>query len=597
VSIAHVRDTGVIDDSVMEPTICGKEAPMDTATVIDHPAATPLPAPSNFPVTWEQPDDAQLFWILQRMHSPEPITPMAGEFIRFFEAGTNRATEACAMPTRIRAGRINAYFYMAPFTMAMSPEALQAASATSQEQVGTIMARLRELWDDEWLPEICGYLAAWERFDLAGASLAELLAHWDAMVARQPRVWEIHGLIGATTLAALAAFTDCYVRLFPGEDTLSALRLLQGFPNKTVESGEALWRLSRQALASPEVRAIIEQTAPDGVLVALERTPDGRSFLAALHAYLLAYGRRGNRYFELADPGWIEDPALVIKNVKDYIRRPARDPEAERAALAAERERRLAEVRTRLQAQPPDATGQFEFLLRAAQVATALQEDHNFWIDARTLFEVRQVLLEFGRRFATAGVLERTEDVFYLTIDELGETAAALPRLDRHRVVAGRRAEMAYFRTITPPASLGTPPQISADDPTAQLAAKFFGAPPAEQQPDSVRGSAGSAGIVRGCARVIHSLADAGRLQQGDILVAPTTSPPWTPLFATVAAIVTDTGGVLSHSAIVAREYGIPAVVGTGSATTIIRDGQLIEVDGSAGVVRIITSAPDEMTR
>jgi rifampicin phosphotransferase len=105
-----------------------------------------------------------------------------------------------------------------------------------------------------------------------------------------------------------------------------------------------------------------------------------------------------------------------------------------------------------------------------------------------------------------------------------------------------------------------------------------------------VRGSAGSAGVARGRARVIRSLADAGTPQKGDILVAPTTSPLWTPLFATVAAVVTDTGGVLSHSAIVAREYGIPAVVGTGSATTIIRDGQMIEVDGSAGIVRIIIS-------
>jgi len=101
-------------------------------------------------------------------------------------------------------------------------------------------------------------------------------------------------------------------------------------------------------------------------------------------------------------------------------------------------------------------------------------------------------------------------------------------------------------------------------------------------------GAAGSRGFARGTARVIKNIKEATRLEPGDILVAETTAAPWTPLFATAAALVTETGGILSHCAVVAREYGIPAVVGTGSATTIIRDGQLLEVDGGSGIVRIL---------
>ena len=104
----------------------------------------------------------------------------------------------------------------------------------------------------------------------------------------------------------------------------------------------------------------------------------------------------------------------------------------------------------------------------------------------------------------------------------------------------------------------------------------------------SCAGAAGSPGVVRGVARVIRSLADAAALRPGEILVAETTAPPWTPLFATAAAVVTDTGGVLSHCAVVAREYRIPAVVGTGMATRAIADGQIVEVDGDAGMVRIV---------
>jgi pyruvate,water dikinase len=103
-------------------------------------------------------------------------------------------------------------------------------------------------------------------------------------------------------------------------------------------------------------------------------------------------------------------------------------------------------------------------------------------------------------------------------------------------------------------------------------------------------GSPGSSGKVVGIARVVSSLEDAARIQPGEILVAQTTAPPWTPLFASVAAVVTDSGGMLSHCAVVAREYAIPAVVGTGNATSAIADGQTIEVDGDEGVVRILDS-------
>jgi pyruvate,water dikinase len=122
---------------------------------------------------------------------------------------------------------------------------------------------------------------------------------------------------------------------------------------------------------------------------------------------------------------------------------------------------------------------------------------------------------------------------------------------------------------------------------------KFFGPPPQPPGPEGtppglIKGQAGSPGKARGVARLVRSLDDAARLGRGEVLVAETTAPPWTPLFATAAAVVTDTGGILSHCAVVAREYNIPAVVGVGMATALIRDGQTVEVDGDAGLVRIV---------
>ena len=160
-------------------------------------------------------------------------------------------------------------------------------------------------------------------------------------------------------------------------------------------------------------------------------------------------------------------------------------------------------------------------------------------------------------------------------------------------LLAARKAEMEYFRTITPLPAIGSaPPESAADDPLSRAMAKFMGAAaPATTEPGVVLGSAGSPGIMRGTAKVVLSLADAGKVQPGDILVTEYTGPWWTPLFGVAGALVTDFGGVLSHCAVVAREFGIPAVVGTGSATTTLIDGQLIEVDGDQGIVRIIANS------
>jgi len=232
---------------------------------------------------------------------------------------------------------------------------------------------------------------------------------------------------------------------------------------------------------------------------------------------------------------------------------------------------------------------EFEFLLKAAQEASVVSEDHNFWIDYRAAYEVRRVFLEVGRRFVNAGVLDAPEDVLYLYLDEVRETAANLPGVNRRTVIKDRQSELQHFGALVPPPTLGTPPPgPSPDSPVGRALDKFLGSPPPASAPEVVRGHPGSGGTVRGRVKILRSLADAGKLQPGDVLVAETTVSTWTPLFATAAAVVTNTGGVLSHCAVVAREYRIPAVVGTGSATEMLRDGQLVDVDGNAGVVRVV---------
>ncbi|MBN4064979.1 hypothetical protein JYU04_04505, partial [Dehalococcoides mccartyi] len=214
-----------------------------------------------------------------------------------------------------------------------------------------------------------------------------------------------------------------------------------------------------------------------------------------------------------------------------------------------------------------------------------------WWIDQQGNHQVRQVFVEFGNRLAAAGVISTSNDVFMLTGDEVMESAKAGFSGNHKSSVIERQAEMDKWNKVTPAPRIGMDYGPPPDNPVTRAIGRFFGlepVPESDVESGILVGFPGSAGNVTGTARVIVKLSDGGRLNKGDILVSPTTSPPWTPLFATAGGIVTDTGGALSHCAIVAREYGIPAAVGVRMATAVIKDGDQIEVDGDTGTVRIL---------
>ncbi|MER3543958.1 MAG: hypothetical protein C4311_04960 [Chloroflexota bacterium] len=542
---------------------------------------------TEFPVAWEDPQDAALTWTHDRMHFPEPVSPMEFSLIgAAFETVFAAMAQAFDLPLMARLRRINTYYYQTIAPLPLPPEELAAREQRALHRFNRTLGRLSEIWQAVFLSEIGQHLRVWEAFDLSGASLAALAAHWEESVARVRRLWQLHIWITAPTLMAISQFADFYYDLYPDQEEYRPYRLLQSLGNKTLEASQALWQLSRHALALSGVRAALARHPPTAIPAALERFPEGRAFLAELSAYLSEYGQRSDKW-DISSPSWIEAPSTVLKSLKEYIAQPERDLEAEIQALAAERERLIAQTRKHLRAYPPRVAEEFERLLGAAQAATMILEDHGFYIDYCVRYRVRRVLLELGRRFVAASLLDRPDDVFYLTVDEVSAMAQAPGAIEIRPRVALRQAEMAHFRTITPPPVLGAPPG-EWDSPIMRAIVRFWGVPPAPSAPPILYGHPGARGLARGPARVLRSLAEVTRLQPGDILVTETTAPPWTPLFAIVAAIVTDTGGVLSHAAILAREFGIPAVVGTGQATKLIRDGQMLEVDGSAGLVRII---------
>ena len=427
-----------------------------------------------------------------------------------------------------------------------------------------------------------------ESCDLRGLSMNQLRAHLAEGLKRVYRMGELHGFCVLLMLYSLSQFEEYYCELFPGSSTLDALRLTQGLNNKTVEGDRALWQLSRTARAMPEVLTILEENEAEAVIAALKKSDEGRQFLVELRDWLKQYGQRMNTVFAFLEPSWVQDPTPVIRNLQAYVKQSESQSEMDKTTLAAEREQAVAEARSKIAAYPQPVRDRFEMLLQAAQTATIVHEDHNYWIDQRFLYQIQQICLEFGKRFAQIGMVDAINDVFHLSPDELQNGRDTSFK----QIVAERQAVLTRFSRVTPPPMLGTAPPFEMADAGSVMRALFKGevgkVDDSQAVANQVNGLAGSAGVVRGTARILHSLSDASKLQPDDILITTATEPPWTPLFATAGAVVTDNGGVLSHTAVVAREYRIPAVVGTNLATSTFHDGQLLEVDGNAGTVRVI---------
>ncbi len=534
--------------------------------------------------------DEALFWQHDAMHFPDPLAPMEAAMLeRTLGQGFGYGARAYDAPIeRVEIRTIEGYQYQSMVPMIGTPDAMAAQGALAEAAIRSALGRLDALWSDEVLPEIRAHLGFWDSFDLEGATRAALTAHVAETWVRLRRVWELHFVTVLPVYLAISEFDEMYRGLFADAGPLDSYRLTEGLPNMTVEVGQELWQLSRRAIASDDVRDAIVSHDSAEVPAALYATAAGRAFLADLEAYVDRYGRRADKWTLLA-ASWTEDPTPVIDSLRDFVRRPASDAPAVTTQAAADgRERAIAAAREALRDYPAQIVGQFEGMLAAAQAGVVISEDHNFWIDNMSIHHLRAVLLEAGRRLVDDGAIVTVEDVLMLSPEELQATLAQ-PGEDLRPVVAERAAEMERRRALVPPPVLGAiPTEPPPDDPFTRLAMKFNGTPPAPAAEGELRGSPGSAGTVRGRARVIHSISEAGRLEPGDILVAETTAPPWTPLFAIVGAVVTDTGGVLSHCAVVAREYGIPAVVGTGIGSAVITDGQMLEVDGDAGIVRFV---------
>lgn len=527
------------------------------------------------------------------MHFPHPMTPLSASTMGpAFSVGSTAGFQELQLPIEsISVIHRNHYRYecWAMTQPATEEEAIrigQTAEASIQREIGRMMDR----WRGEHLPHITAQLQRLQSLDVVSASPATLSRLLNEAHAIHEDLWRVHFLIAGPMLLSIQIFDDLYADLF-GADEAEGHALLVGEPSESVKAGIGL---SDLAIAARErgLAGVMLETDDARLTAALEASEAGRAFLDQLAAYLETYGLRQD-LFEMATPTWREDPTIALANVRNYLRS-GHDARAEHAARVQAAEAALEAARARLAGFPEPVRGQFEAMVQFAKGGSFLQEEHNFHIDQRMTSLLRLFYLQVGQRFVDAGLLDTADDVFYLEIDELHESLIGLSDPDSvtglREIVASRRADLVHAATLTPPPFIGEAPAgpPPSDNPMDRAMMRFFGgAPQQAEQSNQLKGNPGSRGTATGVARVARTLDEARHLQPGEVLVAVTTMPAWTPLFGVAAAVVTETGGALSHCAIVAREYAIPAVVGAAGATQRIASGQRVTVDGSTGVITI----------
>ncbi len=499
-------------------------------------------------------------------------------FMRYIEPGTGEQLDALWDDPRLRPGgrgwKFSTLRRLAGFMLPTAVKVILALLAPGARRAA-VLAQTDRLDS--------AFQAQAESVRGPDASQADRVALFEALADSFPDLVPLF----IPPIAASMASLNLLSHLAPDEDdeagggfSGSALAVTRGLPhNVTTEMDLRLWETARQLRADPAARGYFESHS---VQESSRAYLDGDLPLAAQGAvadFLEAYGFRGVGEIDIGRPRWRENPAHIIQVLMGYLKLEdenqapdrvfRRGAESAQAAIEdlvdALRATRLGWLKARLG----------RAAARRVRALSGLREAPKFYI-VRRMGLIRKALLEAGERWVQEGVLKKPEDVFFLYYYELGALAAGKDR-DWAALVEGRRAD--YDREMR----RAQVPRLLLSDGRAF----YEGLGAAEDDSGTITGSPVSPGVVEGRVRVVLDPTGAS-LAPGEILVCHGTDPAWTPLFMTAGGLVMEVGGMMTHGSVVAREYGIPAVVGVHQATTRLTTGQHIRMDGSSGRIEIL---------
>jgi len=535
-------------------------------------------------------------WFLDGTHSVPPWTPMFGWFwINFCRHGMQYGAEKLSLPTvkgwdwRFHKG--GGYLTL---LLVKTEEEKRRREGEFRKAILPFIQDFDGLWGG-YVKEILGLYAHLKATNPETATNIELLQNFEDTIDTCRRMWEIHMYMMYGVYTAYILFENICRDVAKIDDTSPLFhKLVSGFDNKVFQVDRKLWEFSKRA-RQDGLGDIFLKNEANQIKRKMEATDKGKAFMKDFTALMNEDGWRMQRMSEINLPTWVEDPTPALVNVKQFLQKGGDfNLDEERKKIAQERQGAEKEVLGKV---PQEQRGWFQQLMKLAQKSGVFSEEHDHYLDLYTHAMMRRSVLGLGRRFVKAGALNEAEDSFFLMPDEIRRAGINPDQFNLRYIVDRRKSEwQEWQKTPNPPAflapgfdlNMAMGVLVQSMDP---IALKVVVGSMPQVRPElkaDLYGICGSPGVAEGTARVIMTEDELHLVQEGDILVAATTSPSWTPVFSMIKGVIVDRGASLSHAAIVGREYRIPVVMNVFEGTAKIKSGQRIKVDANLGVVFIL---------
>ena len=572
---------------------------------------------THFRPSRREQDDAT-FWFCNSQHWPTPFRPFDTIMLDFAIKGLGQyntrhllVPPANGVDYRI----LNGYVYFSP--VAVAPEQIEGRVPLFMERAGHYFQNWNDLYAN-WKTKVLAMINELDAIDFAELpevedisvvkdgvgldSTNQLFDQYDKAISLCYKIWQVHFEFLNLGYAAYLDFFGFVKEQFPTIPDQAIAKMVQGVDSELFRPDDEIKKLAKLAVESGCADAL-KQGSIEEAFAAVANVPGGEAWLAGWEAAKDPWFNftSGNGFYS-TDKYWIDHPEIPFAYLRDYIERVEEGDDIMRPteALLKERDRITGEYREMMDA---EAQAVFDQKLGLARVVFPYVEDHNFYIEHWALGVFWRKMRQLSALLCKQGMWQNEDDMFFLDRGEVRDVlwdyasswAIGVPIRGSDYwpdEIARRRGIYEALSQHRPLPALNTPPEVITEPFTIMLWGITSDAvqrwATSDDEGAGLTGMAAAPGVVEGVARVLSNPDQLSELKKGEILVTPVTAPSWAPVFGKISAAVTDIGGMMSHAAIVCREYGLPAVTGTGNASTRITTGMRLRVDGNDGTVTVL---------